>query len=182
MKSICYVTKFSYISGSEYIFLQKLSKNFDIVLQICNRNIFRNVIYLILLKIAFFSEKNINRLFRITRNFQTETFINVSATEFNCEIDLSKVDIFVSLIDGGLEFWHRDSHNVQNRKPNNLLKQIGRKNRDKDQIELSITLSKTSGIELLFKGKYEVDKLILNSQIISMKRILYYGVLYSHFL
>jgi hypothetical protein len=57
-----------------------------------------------------------------------------------------------------------------------LLKRIGERQESKDQNLLLITNIKSDNSTIIFRGKYEKDRLELNNKFISIRRVLYYAL------
>jgi hypothetical protein len=129
-----------------------------------------------LVTIIFKIEGKLQESFRISRNYMRDSLVKIDLRTNCINLDCLITKQWVYINNTGFVF--SDQKLIPTRKNNAwcLLDGIGARQENKDQNLLLITNIKSGNSEIIFRGKYEKDKLELNNKIISIRRVLYHAI------
>ena len=176
MIDYCYVAKFAYITQAELNFIKEISKFKKIEIYIINRNKFYNAYYKILVTILFKIESYLQEKYRISRNYMREYLVEIDfSTNFNIQ-NSSHINQWIFINNTGIVFSDKKPTLGRNNNVWCLLKRIGARQESIDQNLLLITNVEFGNSTIIFRGKYEKDRLELNNKFISIRRVLYHAI------
>jgi hypothetical protein len=176
MINYCYVARFEYITQSELNFIEEINKFKKIEICILNRNVIYNAFYRILVNLSFKLESYLQEKFHISRNYLKERLVKIdSSINFNNSNSLN-INQWVFMSDNGFVF--SDKKPISTRRNNIwcLLERIGAREGNIDQNLLLITNIESGTTTVIFRGKYEKDRLELNNKFISIRRVLNHAI------
>jgi len=176
MIDYCYVIKFAYITQAELNFIKEINKSKKIEIYILNRNKFYNAYYKILVNISFKIESYLQEKYRISRNYMREHLVKLDfSTNFNIQ-NSPNIKQWIFINNTGFVFSDKKPILGRNNNVWCLLKRIGERQESIDQNLLLITNIESDNSTIIFRGKYEKDRLELNNKFISIRRVLYYAL------
>ena len=176
MIDYCYIAKFAYISKAELNFIKEINKFKKIEIYILNQNKLHNAYYKILVTTLLKIESYLQEKFRISRNYMNENLVKIDfIANFNFQ-NSSNINQWMFLNNTGFVFSDKKPFQARNDNVWCLLNRIGASQKSIDQNLLLITKIESGNTTIIFRGKYEKDRLELNNKFISLRRVLHHAI------
>ena len=177
MVNYCYVTRFAFLTSSELNFITRIKKSQNIDILILNNNIVVNLIYRCLLQIILTSEFYLQKYFKVSRYYLSESLIRIDS---DLLVDKSSNEIiyrYIYLGKNGIEISEDKDFLLKKGNVVQLFSKFGSYKNNNYQNLITITKRTLDISEELFNGLYEKDKLALNNKVISMRRVFHHFLL-----